>query len=113
MVSKISSVKVFRLAMNQVLLGVCSHHSAPSPAVLSSRNKYSAHAASEQVAGSGIDLTSPPQTNSEILRGPLSGQCMIFIGRAPRLVADRSRAPFADEVEGAGAIEGQGPEKSG
>ncbi len=46
-------------------------------------------------AGSGSSRTSPPQTNSEMLRGPFSGQVMIFIDPVSS-VADRGRALLAD-----------------
>ena len=52
-------------------------------------------------SGPGGVLTSPRQTNSEMLRGPLSGHVMIFIP----LNARPKPRPFADLIEAAEAVE--------
>src|SRR5882724_5926419 len=75
----ISSVKVLRSAMNQNEVGTWHHHSRTTPAVLFSRNTKAPQSRSEPTPGSGIGFTSPPQTNSEMLRGPFSGQLRIFM----------------------------------
>src|SRR5262249_24990474 len=61
---------------------------------------------SDPAAGSGIGFTSPPQTNSEMLRGPFSGQFRIFM--LTNSVPHGGSAFFADlgEVDEAVAAEG-------
>src|SRR5882724_2061132 len=75
----ISSVTVSRSPMNQNEVGTWHHHSRTTPAVLFSRNTKAPQSRSEPAPGSGIGFTSPPQTNSEMLRGPLSGQLRTFM----------------------------------
>src|SRR5512143_2644977 len=82
--------------MNQKEVGTWHHHSRTTPAVLFSICTYSAHSRSETRTGSGIGFTSPPQTNSEVLRGPLSGKFMILLGSLQRSMPDRGCALFAD-----------------
>src|ERR1700755_3516394 len=93
--------------MNQKEVGTWHHHSPPTPAVLFPRNPYSAHSRSLSLVSSGIGFTSPPQTNSLMLRGPLSGQFMIFMIASPALVANRARAFFADLRIGEEALVGE------
>src|SRR5215813_8225512 len=91
----ISSVTVFRSAMNQNEVGTWHHHSRTMPASLFSRNSQSAKARSSNNTGSGIGFTSPPQANSLMLRGPFSGQFMTFMVSS-RSMSDRRCALFAD-----------------
>src|ERR1051325_7789792 len=81
--------------MNQNEGGTWHHHSRTTPASLFSRNSQSPQAWSSSDAGSGIGFTSPPQANSLMLRGPLSGQFMIFMVLS-RSMSDRGSALFAD-----------------
>src|SRR5215475_9624257 len=81
--------------MNQNEVGTWHHHSRTTPASLFSRNSQSPQARSSSNAGSGIGFTSPPQANSLMLRGPLSGQFMIFMAFS-RSMSDRGRTLFAD-----------------
>src|SRR5262245_33040080 len=98
----ISSVTVFRSAMNQNDVGTWHHHSRITPAELFSRNTQAPQSRSPRSAGFGISFTSPPQTNSEMLRGPLSGQLRIFMAAS---MSHRCRAFFADLREVDEAVE--------
>src|SRR5882724_12363130 len=75
----ISSVTVSRSPMNQNEVGTWHHHSRTTPALLFSRNTKAPQSRSEPAPESGIGFTAPPQTNSEMLRGPLSGQLRTFM----------------------------------
>src|SRR5262245_9996034 len=99
----ISSVTVLRSAMNQNEVGTWHHHSRTTPAVLFSRNTKAPQSRSEPPPGSGIGFTSPPQTNSEMLRGPLRGQFRIFMAAANlRFVTDPHPSPLPRSGRGLG-----------
>src|SRR5436305_10932143 len=87
--------------MNRKLVARCSHHSRTGPAGFLSMKTNSAHTCGPACAA-GNGLTSPRQTNSEILRGPLSGQLRSFICAS---MPDRGCAALADLNEIRKAIE--------
>src|SRR5207244_5791029 len=87
--------------MNRKLVARCSHHSRTGPARFCSIKTNSAHF-SAPASTSGNGLTSPRQTNSEILRGPFSGQFKSFICAS---MPDRSCPSFADLNKVGEAIE--------
>src|SRR5215510_12153339 len=90
--------------MNQKDVGTWHHHSRTMPAVLFSRKTQAPQSRSERSLGSGMSRTSPPQTNSEMLRGPFSGQLRIFMTAS---MSHRRRALFADLVEIDEAVEAE------
>src|SRR6516165_768129 len=87
--------------MNRKLVATCSHHSRTTPARFRSVKTNLAHCSAPTPA-SGNGLTSPRYTNSEILRGPLSGQFKSFI--CPSM-PDRGCAALADLNEMREALE--------